>query len=68
MNILLSTLLLISMAVPLRPVSQGPPAGVMPRYSTESQIADATLADIYAFLKSIPPPQDPKTIPLLQTN
>jgi len=44
------------------------PGGVMPRYSTESQITDATLTDIYAFLKSIPPPADPKTIPLLQTN
>src|SRR2546421_1858361 len=41
------------------------PGGVMPRYSTESQITDATLTDIYAFLKSIPPPADPKTIPLL---
>jgi mono/diheme cytochrome c family protein len=44
------------------------PAGVMPLYATESQIADTTLTDIYAFLKSIPPPADPKTIPLLQTN
>jgi len=44
------------------------PAGVMPRYSTQSQITDATLTDIYAFLKSIPPPADPKTIPLLQAN
>jgi mono/diheme cytochrome c family protein len=44
------------------------PRGVMPRYATESQISDATLADIYAFLKSIPPPPDPKTIPLLQVN
>ena len=44
------------------------PAGVMPRYSTESQITDATLTDIYAFLKSIPPPADPKTITLLQAN
>ena len=44
------------------------PGGVMPRYSMESQITDATLTDIYAFLKSIPPPADPKTIPLLQTN
>jgi ubiquinol-cytochrome c reductase cytochrome c subunit len=42
------------------------PRGVMPRYSTESQITDATLADIYAFLKSIPPPADAKTIPLLK--
>ena len=44
------------------------PGGAMPRYATESQITDATLTDIYAFLKSIPPPADPKTIPLLQTN
>ena len=44
------------------------PRGVMPRYATEAQISDAALADIYAFLKSIPPPPDPKTIPLLQGN
>src|SRR5262249_54764746 len=44
------------------------PSGVMPRYATQSQITDATLADIYAFLKSVPPPPDPKTIPLLQIN
>lgn len=44
------------------------PAGVMPRYASESQISDATLADIYTFLKSIPPPPDPKSIPLLETN
>lgn len=56
----------LSMAALTKYVRQ--PAGVMPRYATESQITDATLADIYAFLKSIPPPQDPKTIPLLQTN
>jgi mono/diheme cytochrome c family protein len=42
------------------------PSGVMPRYATETQISDATLTDIYAFLKSIPAPPDPKSIPLLQ--
>jgi mono/diheme cytochrome c family protein len=44
------------------------PTRSMPRYATETQISDATLTDIYAFLKSIPPPPDPKTIPLLQGN
>jgi mono/diheme cytochrome c family protein len=56
----------LSLAALMKYVRQ--PAGVMPRYATESQITDATLTDIYAFLKSIPPPKDPKTIPLLQTN
>ena len=56
----------LSMEALTKYVRQG--ARVMPRYSTQSQITDATLADIYAFLKSIPPAADPKTIPLLQTN
>ena len=30
-----------------------------------SQVTPAELADIYAFLKSIPPSPDPKSIPLL---
>jgi mono/diheme cytochrome c family protein len=42
------------------------PTGQMPAFATENQIPDAALRDIYAFLKSIPPPPDPKTIPLLQ--
>ena len=56
----------LSMAALMKYVRQ--PSGVMPRYATESQITDATIADIYAFLKSVPPPPDPKTIPLLQIN
>jgi mono/diheme cytochrome c family protein len=56
----------LSMAALMKYVRQ--PAGVMPRYSTESQITDAALTDIYAFLKSLPPPADAKTIPLLQIN
>ena len=42
------------------------PTGAMPAYTTEKQIPDQTLRDIYAYLKSIPLPPDPKTIPLLQ--
>jgi mono/diheme cytochrome c family protein len=42
------------------------PTGTMPAFATENQIPDQALRDIYAFLKSIPPPPDPKTIPLLQ--
>jgi mono/diheme cytochrome c family protein len=56
----------LSMAALMKYVRQ--PAGVMPRYANENQITDAALTDIYAFLKSIPPPPDPKTISLLQTN
>ena len=41
------------------------PAGSMPRYGTQKQISDSSLADIYAFLKSVPPSPDPKNIPLL---
>ena len=39
------------------------PGGSMPPYG--NQITDAQLADIYAFLKSVPPSPDPKSIPLL---
>lgn len=40
------------------------PAGQMPPY-TSKVVSDAELADIYAFLKSIPAPPQAKTIPLL---
>jgi mono/diheme cytochrome c family protein len=40
------------------------PKGQMPPY-TEKVTSDAELADIYAFLQSLPSPPDPKTIPLL---
>ena len=40
------------------------PKGSMPPYSTKV-LADKQLADIYAFLKTIPQPRDPKDIPLL---
>jgi len=43
------------------------PTRTMPGFATETQIPTQTLRDIYAFLKSIPPPPDPKTIPLLQS-
>ena len=36
----------------------------MPPY-TAKVVSDAQLADIYAFLKTIPPPRDSKDIPLL---
>jgi len=39
------------------------PKGTMPPFG--SQVTPAELADIYAFLKSIPPSPDPKSIPLL---
>jgi mono/diheme cytochrome c family protein len=39
------------------------PKGVMPAFG--SQVPAAELADIYAFIKSIPASPDPKTIPLL---
>jgi mono/diheme cytochrome c family protein len=41
------------------------PAGSMPQYKTRSQLPDSALADMYAFLESLPPPPDPKSIPLL---
>jgi mono/diheme cytochrome c family protein len=42
------------------------PTRTMPAFATENQIPADALRDIYAFLKSIPAPPDPKTIPLLQ--
>ncbi len=39
------------------------PKRTMPTYGT--QVPDQELADIYAFLKTIPPSPDPKSIPLL---
>ena len=39
------------------------PKRTMPTYGT--QVSDQELADIYAFLKTIPPSPDPKSIPLL---
>jgi mono/diheme cytochrome c family protein len=33
---------------------------------TPKVVSDAQLADIYAFLRSLPPPPDPDTIPLLK--
>ena len=43
------------------------PTRTMPAFATENQIPNEALRDIYAFLKSIPSPADPKTIPLLQS-
>ena len=40
------------------------PTGSMPPYA-EKVLSDAQLADIYAYLKSIPTPPSPKSIPLL---
>lgn len=40
------------------------PIAAMPPY-TDKVISDAELADIYAFLRSLPPPPDVKNIPLL---
>ena len=39
------------------------PKGAMPPYG--NQVPEAELSDIYAYIKSIPPSPDPKTIPLL---
>ncbi|MFZ0071477.1 MAG: cytochrome c [Xanthobacteraceae bacterium] len=39
-------------------------SGQMPRYSTKI-LSDDDLADIYAYLQSIPKPPDPKNIPAL---
>jgi mono/diheme cytochrome c family protein len=39
------------------------PGGRMPAFG--NNITDADLADIYAFLKSVPPSPDPKTTPVL---
>jgi len=40
------------------------PSGQMPPYSSKIT-SETELADIYAFLVSLPHPADPKTIPLL---
>jgi mono/diheme cytochrome c family protein len=40
------------------------PAGAMPAF-TEKVLPDADLTDIYAYLRSIPPPKAIKDIPLL---
>jgi ubiquinol-cytochrome c reductase cytochrome c subunit len=40
------------------------PTGQMPPY-TEKVVSDKELADIHAFLESLPHPRDAKTIPLL---
>jgi ubiquinol-cytochrome c reductase cytochrome c subunit len=40
------------------------PQGQMPPY-TSKVLSDTELADIYAFLKSLPLPPDPKSIPVL---
>jgi mono/diheme cytochrome c family protein len=40
------------------------PTGVMPPY-TKKVVTDQELADIYAYLQSIPKPPDAKTIPAL---
>jgi mono/diheme cytochrome c family protein len=44
------------------------PARRMPPYRAATQISDAALAEIYAYLKSLPPPPDPKGIPLLRAD
>jgi len=41
------------------------PSSEMPPY-TAKVATDAQLADIYAYLQSVPPPKDPDTIPLLK--
>jgi mono/diheme cytochrome c family protein len=41
------------------------PPNQMPPY-TEKVVTDQELADIYAFVKSLPPPPKPESIPLLQ--
>ena len=46
-----------------RIVRQG--LNLMPRYGSQAQLPDSALGDIYDFLKSIPPPPDPASIPLL---
>ena len=41
------------------------PTGQMPPY-TEKVLSDSELADVYAFLQSIPPPKPASDIPLLR--
>jgi mono/diheme cytochrome c family protein len=43
------------------------PDGEMPPY-TDKVVSIQEWADIYAYIKSVPPPADPKTIPLLNGN
>jgi mono/diheme cytochrome c family protein len=43
------------------------PKGDMPPYTTKV-LSDSEMADIYAFLQTIPKAPDPKTIPLLNSN
>ena len=40
------------------------PSNEMPPYEAKI-ISDATVADIYAYMKSLPPSPDPKNLPLL---
>jgi hypothetical protein len=42
------------------------PSGQMPPYSSQI-ISDRELIDVYAFLSSLPEPQNPNTIPLLNS-
>jgi ubiquinol-cytochrome c reductase cytochrome c subunit len=42
------------------------PKGQMPPY-TEKVVSDLELADVHAFLQSLPKPPDPKSIPLLNS-
>jgi len=44
------------------------PGGRMPPFRTERQIPDSALAEIYAYLESLPPPPDPSRIPLLRAD
>jgi mono/diheme cytochrome c family protein len=43
------------------------PANAMPAYEPKI-LSDADAANIYAWLKSLPPPKSPKDIPLLSNN
>src|SRR5215813_4201554 len=43
------------------------PTGEMPPYTTKV-LSDAQLADVYAFLRSVPQPPQVDTIPLLKEN
>ena len=41
------------------------PGGSMPPYEAQTKLTNAALEDIYAYLKSVPPPPDVKSIPQL---
>src|SRR5438034_8361592 len=43
------------------------PSGEMPPY-TAKVVSDSQLADVYAFLRSVPPPPPIESIPLLREN